>query len=148
MEKSENIADLAKALYQAQAELPAAPKDSINPHYRSKYTDINTLIETCRPVLAKHGLCIVQTFEPSNKGITIETAILHESGQWISGTMYLPLEKQTPQGMGSAATYGRRYGLAAILGMVSDEDDDAQSAETQCKPATASTNTTEIGDLI
>lgn len=129
MIKSESIVELSIALAKAQAELPAAPKDKVNPHFRSRYTDINTLIETARPVLAKHGLSVVQTFEPSDSGLLITTTLLHLSGQYIGGTMALPLEKNTPQGIGSAATYGRRYGLAAILGMVSDEDDDGEAAE-------------------
>ena len=58
----------------------------------------------------------------------VETVLAHESGEWISGELLLPLTKADAQGVGSAITYGRRYGLAAIVGIVADEDDDGNAA--------------------
>jgi hypothetical protein len=52
----------------------------------------------------------------------------HESGEWIQSSLSLPLAKHDPQGVGSAITYGRRYGLSAIVGIVADVDDDANAA--------------------
>ena len=116
------------ALVKAQAEMPTANKDGNNPHFKSKYATLQSVVETCKPVLKKHGLAITQTFEPSCDGISIITTLVHESGQYISGSLFLRPTKNDPQGYGSAITYGRRYAWAAILGMVADEDDDGNEA--------------------
>lgn len=108
--------------------MPTANKDGNNPHFKSKYATLQSVVETCKPVLKKHGLAITQTFEPSCDGISIITTLVHESGQYISGSLFLKPAKNDPQGYGSAITYGRRYAWAAILGMVADEDDDGNEA--------------------
>lgn len=128
MNKSESITKLASALSKAQAAFTPAPKSSINPHFKNRYTDLATLWEHCRTTLAENGLSLVQTFEPADSGIAITTTLMHTSGEYIGGTLSLPMDKNTPQAAGSAITYGRRYAMAAILGMVSDEDDDAEAA--------------------
>jgi len=120
--------EIFAALVKAQAEMPTAPKDGNNPHFRSKYATLQSIAETAKPVLKKHGLAITQTFENACDGISIVTTLVHESGQYISGSLYLKAQKNDPQGYGSAITYGRRYAMAAILGMVADEDDDANAA--------------------
>lgn len=120
--------EIFAALVKAQAEMPTAPKDGNNPHFRSKYATLQSIAETAKPILKKHGLAITQTFETACDGISIVTTLVHESGQYISGSLYLKAQKNDPQGYGSAITYGRRYAMAAILGMVADEDDDANAA--------------------
>ena len=60
--------------------------------------------------------------------LIVETILIHESGQWVQSELCLPLAKADPQGVGSAMTYGRRYGLAAIVGIVADADDDGNAA--------------------
>jgi hypothetical protein len=122
--------EIFAAIVKAQAEMPTAPKDGHNPHFRSKYATLQSIAETAKPVLKKHGLAIIQTFEVACDGISIVTTLVHESGQYISGSLYLKAQKNDPQGYGSAITYGRRYAMAAILGMVADEDDDANAAST------------------
>lgn len=116
------------ALVKAQSEMPTANKDGNNPHFKSKYATLQSVVETCKPILTKHGLAITQTFEPSCDGVSIITTLVHESGQYISGSLFLKPAKNDPQGYGSAITYGRRYAWAAILGMVADEDDDGNEA--------------------
>lgn len=128
MEHSTNLDALAAALTEAQKEIEGAAKDKFNPGYKSKYADLSSVMDACKPALSKNGFAIIQGAEPSDTGtLCLTTMLLHKSGQWISGTMTLPLAKQDPQGYGSALTYARRYGLAAIAG-VCPEDDDAQSA--------------------
>jgi len=132
--------EIFAALVKAQAEMPTAPKHGNNPHFRSKYATLQSIAETAKPVLKKHGLAITQTFEVACDGISIVTTLVHESGQYISGSLYLKAQKNDPQGYGSAITYGRRYAMAAILGMVADEDDDANAASTpQSIPPSAPT---------
>ena len=130
MQKSESIAELAKALSQAQAEFETAKKDSENPFFNSKYADITSVFEACRAQLAKHGLAVSQPFTFDEEGVPVVTTILmHSSGEWLSGNLKLKPTKPDPQGVGSALTYGRRYSLEGILGIArEDEDDDGNAA--------------------
>lgn len=127
MQKSESIAALAAALAKAQGEMENAGKNSVNPHFRSKYADLAEIINTVRPVLSKHGLAVTQF--PAFEGGTahVETVLTHASGEWMSGTCSAPVQKSDPQGVGSALTYLRRYSLAAVCGLA-QEDDDANAA--------------------
>jgi hypothetical protein len=127
MKMSESIDALAKALAAAQAEIENATKGSINPHFRSKYADLAEVLNTTRPILSKHGLSIVQMPGFEDGKVSVETVLMHESGQWLSNTLLGPCVKMDPQGVGSAITYYRRYSLAAFAG-IAQEDDDANLA--------------------
>jgi hypothetical protein len=128
----QNITELATALVAAQAEMPVAKFDATNPHFRNKYATLQCMVETARPVLAKHGLAIIQGVV----GNQLITRILHTSGGWfITSEMDLRVDKDNMQGLGSAITYARRYSFAAAIGMVSDEDDDGEMASKPSKPA-------------
>lgn len=127
MKMSETIAELAKALAAAQAEIENATKGSINPHFRSKYADLAEVLNTSRPILSKHGLSVVQMPGFEDGKVSVETVLMHESGQWIANTLLGPCSKLDPQGVGSAITYYRRYSLAAFAG-IAQEDDDANIA--------------------
>ena len=116
MNKSESIAHLASALSQAQAELKPVGFNAVNPFLKNKYADLGALIESSRPILAKHGLSIVQL--PMGDGqIGVETIVLHTSGEFVSNFITLPLEmekgKSNAQVAGSIITYLRRYAWAA-----------------------------------
>lgn len=125
MKHSDSIKTIAGALLLVQKELEPVVKDGTNPHFKNKYVTLDSLIEVVKPILNRHGIVLLQGGD--NGGI--ETTLLHQSGEWISFTYVMPLEKLTPQGAGSATTYGRRYGLASILSISTEEDDDAQGAE-------------------
>jgi len=137
MKQSESIVKLAEAVVAAQASLPVVLFDAENPHFHNKYASLPQLVRAVRPVLEKHGLAVLQFGEEDVGSLT--TMLLHTSGEYIMGTMTLPLDKQTPQALGSAVTYARRYGLAAMLGLISDEDDDGHeaSAPAPAKPEAA-----------
>lgn len=130
MNQSQEINELASALSKAQTEMQSAIKDSNNPFYKSKYADLSSVWEVCRPVLGKNGLCVMQCTEYMNDKFIMVTMLAHSSGQWIKS--YLPLNpaKNDSQGVGSAITYMRRYGLSALVGVVSDDDidDDGEAA--------------------
>lgn len=130
MMHSESIATIAKALVAAQADIRAVEKSAINPHFRSKYVPLDAIISMARPALAAHGMAIVQAGTPfdDGKGLLVETRLIHTSGEWLSGVVYIPFGKADPQGAGAAMTYGRRFGLSALLSISSDEDDDGNSA--------------------
>ena len=112
----------------AQGEFRNVLKDSDNPFFRSKYADLGSVMEMIRPVLAKNSLAVSQILEPNSDLAIIETVLLHTSGQWISSTICLKPKENTPQGMGSAITYARRYSLSALLGVASEVDDDGNTA--------------------
>lgn len=128
MKHSNDTKQVFAALVKAQAEMPTAPKDGNNPHFKSKYATLQSIAETAKPILKKNGLAICQTFETACDGVSIITSLVHESGEYITGSLFLKPTKNDPQGYGSAITYGRRYAMAAILGIVADEDDDANAA--------------------
>lgn len=126
---SENINELASALSKAQSEMQAAVKDSENPFFKSKYADLGSVWDACRPVLGKNGLCVMQFTEIVNEKLMMVSMLAHSSGQWIKS--YLPLNpaKTDAQGIGSAISYMRRYGLSALIGVVADDaDDDGEAA--------------------
>jgi len=147
MNKSEDISELAKALCAFQSTMVAVKKDATNPFYKSRYTTLDTIWEAIRKPLSDNGLSVTQTMgvlgvegSPIN---AMETMLCHSSGQWISGTIILNPVKNDPQGLGSSISYARRYSLSAILGIVADEDDDAEAATKPPKPtSTAKTKPT------
>lgn len=128
--------NLAKAFVAAQGEIQAAIADSTNPHFRSKYADLSSLLVTCKPVLAKHKLAVIQSPCDAEGGrVGLSTIIMHESGEMLRLEPFSsPITKQDPQGVGSAITYMRRYALKAALA-IPEEDDDANIASAPPEPA-------------
>ena len=137
MTKSESITNLATALAKAQAEMPVAPFDATNPFLKNKYASLGSIIETSRPILAKHKLSLVQfpisggSATGDQPSIGVESVLAHESGEFITERILIPLTeekgKSKVQSAGSTLTYLRRYSWASILGMYSDEDSDGSS---------------------
>jgi len=120
---------LAEALAKAQSEITEAEKDAVNPHFGKKYSTLTAVWAACREALTKNGLSVIQGTKTLENGkLVLETTLLHASGERVSFELPLVIEKQNMQGLGSALTYARRYGLSAIVGVSSDEDDDGNSA--------------------
>ncbi len=124
--KSPEIDKLAEALAKAQSEMEGAKKESTNPFFKSNYADLHAVIKSAFPHLSKHGLSVSQGNEVIVGAICVTTTLMHSSGQWLRSKVKLPLSKKDAQGVGAAITYGRRYGLSAIVG-IAQYDDDAQS---------------------
>ena len=129
---SHSVAKLAEALAKAQAEMGGAAKDAVNPHFRSKYADLASVRDACRP-LAKYGIAHLQPTRAEGAQVTVTTLLVHSSGEWIAEDLTLTAGQNTPQAIGSAITYGRRYGLAAMVG-IAPEDDDGEAAEARGVP--------------
>jgi hypothetical protein len=125
---SHTKAELASALAKAQAELKNPGFDSNNPHFKSKYASLASVRDTVTPILAKHGLSVVQcpVFEDGKAGC--ETMLLHTSGEYLSERLLIPVDKANAHGVGSCITYSRRFSLMAFAGVVGDEDDDGNAA--------------------
>lgn len=133
MNSSQSITKLASALVKAQGEIKAAIKDATNPHFKSKYADLSSVVEAVKAPLLKHEIIFLQGVQDAENGIAVETMLLHSSGEWLSSTLRLPASKQDAQGYGSAITYGRRYGLQSMCG-VPAEDDDGNAATASAPP--------------
>lgn len=149
MNSSESIVGLAKALAKAQAAMAGALKDAINPHLKSKYADLASVVDAVRPALAPHGLSFIQVCHEWDIGAQVETIILHESGEWLScGKVSVPAMKADAQGFGSALTYARRYGLSAAFGVAPEDDDGHAATRNPPKPEPVKTITeTQVADL-
>lgn len=129
MRTSELIHEIAAALAKAQAAIEPAAKDSTNPHFRSKYASLLSVNAAILGPLTANGLSVVQEVAAGDKTAMVTTRLVHGSGQWIEfGPLTLPVQKNDAHGFGSAITYARRYGLAAAVSVVADEDDDGNAA--------------------
>lgn len=135
MNKSDNIGKLAEALSKAQAAYESvqrtehvgyATKGGTAKNYN--YAPLENIFKACRKALSDNGLAVIQPTSMGDGNLVVETILMHSSGEWISGQICLPSNEKNPQGEGSALTYARRYALSAMLGVASEEDDDAQAA--------------------
>jgi len=140
MQMSNECDKVVPAFIKAQSSLKTAAKDTKNPFFKSKYADLNSVWAACQDALSENDLAAIQDVQTTADGVTVSTRILHASGQWIEcGPLTVPLGKPDAQGVGSAITYGRRYGLSATLGVVADEDDDGNKAAEQAPKPTCET---------
>ena len=120
--KSEQINELAAALSKAQGQMVAARKDSLNPHFKNLYADLASVWDAIRGPLTANGLSVVQLASAEAGQAHIETTLMHSSGQFISGKLSMA-SGTTPQQIGSAITYARRYALSAMVGIAPDDDE-------------------------
>jgi len=129
-----------KKLLEVQKEVGAISKDSKNPFFKSKYFDINQLIEHVQPVLNKHGLVLIQPlFEGTVRSVLVDS----ESAEKLESGLELP-ELTDPQKLGSCITYYRRYTLASLLGLQAEDDDANLASKKASKPVKKLEMTAEI----
>ena len=126
MSNKEAIAALALA----QSKMKTPHKDATNPHYGNKYASLKSCINAIKPALNTNGFALVQSAGRDELGDFVETIFEHTSGGKFQSKFYLSPDKKGMQGMGSAATYAKRYGLLGLAGIEPDEDtdDDANAA--------------------
>jgi hypothetical protein len=158
MKTSENLSNIAKALVQVQAEAKGINKNAQGHGY--KYISFDAILTLIKPVLSKHGVYLIQNVKGeivNGENLAFcETRLLHESGEWVESDI-LALKPVsigkggqpapvTPQVVGSALTYAKRYQLCGMLGINADVDDDAAVASSQ--EAWGQVMTKEQKDLI
>ena len=97
--------------------------------YTYKYTDLGSVLGYVRPVLAKHDLAVMQPVTSENRAVSVQTIILHKSGQCREFPPLVMPAGGTPQEVGSAITYARRYSLLAALGLATEDDDGKAATE-------------------
>ncbi len=121
-------------LAEVKREVGKVSKNSINPHFKKTYADLNALIDAVEPILLEKGLLMLQPIQNGN----VTTVIIDcESSESIESSIALPA-LQDPQKLGSAITYFRRYTLQSLLGLMA-EDDDANKASAPTKKPTLTT---------
>lgn len=160
MIKSEQINEIAAALSKAQANIKGAIKDSSNPFFKSKYADLESVIGCSREALSDNNLSFVQLTRVDGDKITLETMLMHSSGQFIVSEYPIITQKTDSQSIGSAITYARRYSLTAMLGIPQVDDDGNAASDksvaneprkatnvTTPKPATSATSATPAIEL-
>lgn len=129
-ETSENIEELAKAFVAFRAVCPNVDKDKEGFNYR--YATLGNIIAKSREHLEKHGLAVMQFPIAGVKSLGVITILIHKSGQFIRARFLMPIPSlsstNVTQDAGAAITYARRYALAAVLGIASDEDTDGVPA--------------------
>lgn len=128
MKTSEQTDKVLPALLKAAGEFKPVVFDAANTHFKSKYATLAAYLDAVRPALFANGLFLSQATCPGDTGIVVESRITHAaSGQWVASTYPVHPIKSEPQAEGSATSYARRYGLAALLAL-SAEDDDGNAA--------------------
>jgi hypothetical protein len=128
LQRSETIGELAKALAAANGHIKNPNLDAVNPHFKSRYASLGAIINAVRAPLAAHGISAVQTVSNDGGSVGVTTTLLHSSGEWMAETIWSALpDRATVQQLGSSITYLRRYSLAAITGIVGEEDDDGNA---------------------
>lgn len=146
MNRSDTLGAIAPALVAALGKIEGAAKKKTNPGFKSKYADLETVIDASRDILTEHGLTLIQLPSAGGEGtMTLETILLHESGEFIAGTFEMVLGKRDPQGVGSALTYARRYAQMAALNMPA-VDDDAEAAHGRSNGHSEPTRITPASD--
>lgn len=125
--------EIGKAMAAAFAEIDHAIKNSSNPHFKSTYANLATVLDVVRAVYGKHGLAVVQApgrlkCEGDKYTVELSSLVMHSSGEHLSFLMDMPVAtdkngKLSPHAVGSAITFARRYALAALAGITQDDDD-------------------------
>lgn len=131
MEFSEELNQIAAALAKAQGSMKAAIKKTVNESFGSRYADLTACLNAALPALTDNGIAICQSpglpeeqAEGAGYGVMIHTLLLHSSGQWVKGSFFMPCaNRYDAQAIGSAITYGKRYALAAMVGLPTVDDD-------------------------
>ena len=130
MKKSDSILEIVKALVKAQRQFKVATFDKKNPHFKSSYASLESVHNAIADGLSSNGLAICHLLEDGK----MVTTLFHESGEWIGCELAIPAGL-SPQQLGSALTYFRRYSICCLLAIPSGEDDDGNSAEVAHKPS-------------
>jgi len=135
MRSSADIGELAGALAKAQGEMVNPPKDisvrvtmKSGAAYNFKYADWASCLSAMRGPLSKNGLALIQLVRAEGNKVAVESILAHVSGQYLSEILTLQAEDGTPQKVGSAAMYAKRYGGCSLVGLVAEDDDDGNAA--------------------
>lgn len=123
------MSELTKAFIEARKEITNPHFDQVNPHFKSKFASLKSVINATIPIAAKHGISVWQDLQEAEGGIHCWTILSHASGEEKTfGPLFIPCTRNDAQGYASASTYARRYHLQGVFGVVGDADDDGNAA--------------------
>lgn len=126
--KSESIGKLALALSKAQSKISGAVKDSNNPFFKSKYAQLDSVMDAIREPFAENELSLTQVVDDREGKLVLITFLLHSSGEYMKSVYPLVCKDMSnPQALKSLITYARRTSASAIAG-VAETDDDGEAA--------------------
>lgn len=139
-----NTTEFAKAFQELKDAIPPIIKSSINPHFKNRYASLDMVIDAVNVAIKATDWTVLEMMEVKElAGCIVQVhhlMLFHESGSITSE--YLVGEVDKPQAMGSSLTYARRYHYPIVFGVVSEDDDDAQAAQTAAKqPLSVGSNT-------
>ncbi len=148
---SEHITQISAALAKAQKDFKTPTKTKTasvyskrtNKTFTYKYADLEDVMKCVRAPLADNGLAVTHLTQEFAGQVELVTMLIHESGEWFRSIYPVKADAERPQEMGSAMTYARRYSVSALLGIASEEDDDAQSAQEASRSAGSDTGQRE-----
>lgn len=123
-----NEMNLIESLVKAQSEMTHAAFDQINPHFKSKFASLKSVIDAVKPALNANGIFFMQISHPVDAGVGIETIFCKGDEKLSTGVVVVPVDRANAQGLGSSMTYAKRYSLVLACGIAADEDDDGNSA--------------------
>lgn len=117
-----------------------------NPHFKSRYADLAAVRDAIIPIFAKHGLSIVQAPTTDGfSGFSLETRLIHSSGEYMVWNFPLPTDVNKMQSIGSAISYARRYTYSSLAAIASEEDDDGNAATTTNGGGRSNNNASSAG---
>jgi hypothetical protein len=138
---------MGAAIVAAYSELGHVSKDREG-HYGT-YATLTNVLDTVKPVLARHGLAVIQHSVPSDPGsVTIVTTLVHESGDTFSdGGLRMPAPND-PQKVGGVVSYLRRYSLLTFLNLGTDDDDGQAASDAIRKENEPHPNSDRVKDVV
>ena len=139
---------LDAALAEAQGEIGAARKDATNPHFKNTYSTLASVVGACRAVFSRIGIARYQAAWTDDKPGVVITTRLAFAGEWVEADLRVPVDKSNAQAMGSAITYGKRYGLQAMAGVPSDDDDGNDASASPGQPTEPECVTSAVRDEV
>lgn len=112
----------------AQESIGTISRDRENPRFGSRYATLDALLAAVKPALHAQGLALTQLINATPTGDLVVTRITDGTEEVLAATPICS-DRSLPQAFGSAVTYARRYALAALLAISTDDDDDANGAQ-------------------
>lgn len=134
MERSDKLDQLSTAMAKVQSEITDPERNAANEFFKdaggkpATYATLDACMKIARPLLSKNGLALIMSPVTDGSMAGIEWLLCHASGQYLSDRLMMSPSKGTPQGVGAALTYARRYLISALTGMASEPDDDGNAA--------------------
>lgn len=128
--RSKTFKEITKAMIKFQSEIKLVPKGTANPFFSSKYADLGAIWNEIRKPLSANSLMVTHGVKSEGRTVNITTLVVHVSGEWMETDIEMEAKNLGAQAVGSVITYGKRYGISALLNVVSEgEDDDGEGAE-------------------